>query len=320
MDIITHKMMTVYAVQCTRNLLFIIDFFSVCFMKSKLTRSVSTYILIALLSGILAFLLYNATFSRPAKTYDTESDAATVRLLSSNLENRLQAAGSILNVTSQLPQVRNVPYAHLLNETSSTLHGIPQDADIEKRTVAQHILSNHKDFQIIVFIMPNGDIYFDEPYSRQEMSTLTNLGFRDYFQGALRTNDTFLGNVNASASSGQRQALIAVPVYSLEDNSTLAGVWTGGLDFDVLNSELQSLHLAEGKRVVYVDHNGKKIADSANSTEPEVSFANLTSFKKAIAGESGSIAERVGDENMTVTYAPVEAFHNTWAVLLIETG
>jgi hypothetical protein len=152
------------------------------------------------------------------------------------------------------------------------------------------------------------------------MSTLTNLGFRDYFQGATRANDTFLGNVNASASTGQRQALIAVPVYSLEDDSTLAGVWAGGLDFDVFNSELQSLNLPAGKRVVYVDQSGNKIADSAKDTDSDESFAFLTSFKKAIAGESGSEIERVGNENITVTYEPVEAFHNTWAVLLIDRG
>jgi hypothetical protein len=149
---------------CTRNLFFIIDVFAIGFMKSKLSRSVSAYVLIAILLGIIAFLLYNAALSNLGKTNDTESDATMVNLLSSNLENRLQAAGSILNVTSQLPQVRNVPYADTLGETLSTLHGIPKDADVEKRTVAQHILSSHKDFQIVLFIMPNGDIYFDEPY------------------------------------------------------------------------------------------------------------------------------------------------------------
>lgn len=286
------------------------------FMKSKVIASVSGCLLIALVLGVLPLSMNNAAFSQTIKTNDKESDALIVKLLSSNLNSRLQAAGSILNVTSQLPQVRNTSYAHLINET---LHGIPQDADIEKRQIAQNILSSHKDFQIIVFLMPNGDIYFDEPYWRQEVSNYTNLSFRDYFQGAIRTNDTYLGNVNTSASTGQRQALIAVPVYSLEDNSTLAGVWVGGLDFDVFNNELRSLNLDACKRVAYVDHNGNKIADSdANNTDPEESFANLTSFKKAIAGESGSTRERIGDKKMTVTYEPVEAFHNTWAVLLIE--
>jgi cell division protein FtsX len=53
-------------------------------------------------------------------------------ILAKNLENRIQKAGAILEITSKLPQVRDVPYAHLLNQTLNTLHGIPQYADIEK--------------------------------------------------------------------------------------------------------------------------------------------------------------------------------------------
>ena len=57
------------------------------------------------------------------------------------LENHLQKAGAILNVTSKLPQVRNVPYANLLNQTLKTLHGIPQYADMEKRQVAKNMIA-----------------------------------------------------------------------------------------------------------------------------------------------------------------------------------
>ena len=47
---------------------------------------------------------------------------------------------------------------------------------------------------IVVFIMPNGDIYFDEPYSIQQTLTNNQFAFRDYFQGVIRTNDTYLGD------------------------------------------------------------------------------------------------------------------------------
>jgi hypothetical protein len=50
-------------------------------------------------------------------------------ILAKNLEDHLKKAGAILDITSKLPQVRNVPYAHLLNQTLNTLHGIPQYAD-----------------------------------------------------------------------------------------------------------------------------------------------------------------------------------------------
>jgi cache domain-containing protein len=250
----------------------------------------------------------------------TQSTLTITNLLANNLENQLQKAGAILNITSQLPQVRNVSFAHLLNQTLKTLHGIPKDADIQKRQVAQNILSNYKGFQIIIFIMPNGDVYFDEPYSRQQISTTTNLAFRDYFQGVLKTHDIYLGDPSASVSSGQLQSVIAVPVYSLKDNSSLIGIWSGGIDFGVLSKELQSLNLtADGKRVVYVGHNGLKIADSdINKNKIHESFANLKSFKSAINGQFGSVIDTVNNTKMLVTYQPVRAFHNTWVVLLMQ--
>lgn len=244
------------------------------------------------------------------------------KILAKNLENRLQKAGALLEITSALPQVRNVSYAHFLNQTLDTLYGIPKDADIQKRQVAQSILSKYKDFQIIIFIMPNGDIYFDEPYSRQQASTTTNLAFRDYFKGVIRTNDAYLGDPTPSASSGQMQSVIAIPVYSLKDNSTIVGVWAGGIDFNVLNKELQSLNITSldnNTRVVYVGHNGQKIGDSdMNKSETAESFATLNSFKNAINGQSGSIIDMVDNTKMLVTYQPVNVFHNTWVVLLMQ--
>jgi hypothetical protein len=66
-------------------------------------------------------------------------------ILAHNLENHIQKAGAILEITSKLPQVRNLPYAHLLNQTLSTLHGIPQYSDIEKRQLGLSIISNNND-------------------------------------------------------------------------------------------------------------------------------------------------------------------------------
>ncbi|MGA8842594.1 MAG: cache domain-containing protein [Nitrososphaeraceae archaeon] len=244
-------------------------------------------------------------------------------ILAKNLENRIQKAGAILEITSKLPQVRDVPYAHLLNQTLNTLHGIPQYADIEKRQVVKNILSSNNDLYEIFFVMPNGNMYFLEPYSIQQSLTLNNYAFRDYFQGAIKTNDTYLGNVHATAAaSGARTAKIAVPVYSLKDNSSIAGVWAGSIDFKVLNKELQSLNLTsleDSMRVVYVDSKGQKIADSDinKSTIPE-SFSNLTGFNAAIGGQAGSTIDTVDNTKMLVAYQPVNAFHNTWVVLSMQ--
>src|SRR5439155_21957242 len=72
---------------------------------------------------------------------NTQSSMIITKLLANNLQYRLQKAGAILEITSKFPQVNNTSFAHLLNQTLTTLHGIPIDADIKKREIAQDILS-----------------------------------------------------------------------------------------------------------------------------------------------------------------------------------
>ena len=260
-------------------------------------------------------------------TTDSSSTYNNISLITNmlvkNLENRIHKAGAILEITSKLPEVRDVPNEQSLNQTLNSLHGIPQYADIEKRQVGSNILSSNKDLYEIFFVMPNGNMYLLEPYSIQQTLTLNNFAFRDYFQGAIKTNDTFLGNVhNTAAASGARTAKISVPVYSLKDNSTIVGVWASSIDFNVLSKELQSLNLTslgDSTRVVYVDSKGQKIADSDvnKSTIPE-SFSNLQGFKAALSGQTGSMIDKVDNIKMVVAYQPVNVFHNTWVVLLMQ--
>ncbi len=97
-----------------------------------------------------------------------------------------------------------------------------------------------------------------------------------------------------------------------------------GLNLTILSKSLQSLNLTDNERIVCVDRQGQKIADSGNglSLKPNTtlneSFADLQSFKNAINGESGSITEIINGTRMLVTYHPVKAFSNVWAVLSME--
>jgi hypothetical protein len=264
------------------------------------------------------------------KNIQQQSNILITKLLAKNLENHLQKAGAILEITSKLPQVRQIPFADMLNQTLKTLHGIPQNADIEKRQVANNIISAYDDLFEVFFIMPNGDIYLVEPYSIQKILTANNFAFRDYFQGAIKTNNVYIGNVISSkATTSNRTAVITIPVYSLKDNSTIVGVWAGALDFGNLNKEIQSFNITtsaennnnnnNNMRAVYVGHLGQKVADSdVNKSKTPESFATLQSFKNAINGQSGSIVDTVNSTKMLVTYKPVKAFNNTWAVLLMQ--
>ena len=87
----------------------------------------------------------NASNTTNNSTVTTTTNNLITNIFAKNLENHLQKAGAVLEITSKLPQVRNVPFAHLLNQTLSTLNGIPQHSDIEKRHLAKNIISTRDD-------------------------------------------------------------------------------------------------------------------------------------------------------------------------------
>jgi hypothetical protein len=252
-----------------------------------------------------------------------------VKLLADDLENRLNKSAAILEITGELPQVKDVSYA---SSISSELHGIPEDLDIAKRIVARDILASDKDFEAIFFLMPNGDMYMDEPYPRQQNLTGNNFAFRDYYKGAISTSDTYLGNVIISASSGLPQSIIAVPLYSSPNdnngnrnntnNITLLGIWSGGLNLTKFSETLQPLNLTDGERIVYVDQNGQKVADSNKKlfrTNQNESFANLQAFNNALQEQKpGSVMEMINGTRMLVFYEPVQFHSTTWAVLSLK--
>jgi hypothetical protein len=264
-----------------------------------------------------------ANMNNTTNSKDIQNNLLITNIMAKNLENRIQKAGAILEITGKLPQVRDVPYANLLNQTLNTLHGISENSDVDKRKIAQDILSNDKDFGAIFFLMANGDVYLVEPYKRQLNLTTNNLSFRDYYKGAVNTGGTYLGNVIKSASTGLPQVNIATPVFAedsmLTSNKTLVGIWGGGLNLTAFSEPLQALNLTNGLRIVYVDQFGQKIVDSdINKSTISESFANLNSFKNATSGQAGSTIDRVNNTKMLVTYQPVKVFSNTWAVILMQ--
>ena len=143
-----------------------------------------------------------------------------VQLLANHLETKLNKSAIILKIVSDIPQIRALPNASLINPS---FHGIPKDTEIQKRQIFQNILSIDKDFEVIFYLMPNGDMYFEEPYSRQENLTRDNFAFRDYYKGAVSTGDTYLGNAIISASSGLPAVLMSIPLYSANDSSSSSG-------------------------------------------------------------------------------------------------
>lgn len=238
-----------------------------------------------------------------------------VQLLANHLETKLNKSAAILEIVSKLPQIRTLPNASLIDPS---FHGIPIDADILKRQVAHNILSSDKEIEVVFFVMPNGDMYFEEPYLHQENLTRDNFAFRDYYKGAISTGDIYLGDLVISAASGHPQMYMAVPLYSDNGNikgdntENLIGLFTVGFTiFSTFNKTIQSLPLSENETAIYVDNNGQIIASSSpssyiNSKDQSDKISSLQSFNDVIGGKSGYNIENINDKDMLIVYAPVK--------------
>lgn len=257
---------------------------------------------------------------------DTKTDIL-LQTLSDSLKSRLEKAAAILEVTSNLPSIsEEVPDGVLLNETLEDLHGIPEEADASKRKVAQDILSKYNDFELIAYIMPNGDMYFTEPYHIQANYTRNNFAIRDYFKGAVSTNTTYLGEAYISAGTGNKGVTIALPIWSSQQlndgNASLIGIWEGDLNLQLLDDFLQRLNLTNNERIVIVDRSGLKLADSnKSSSNITESFANLQSFNNALTyrGEKlDSVVEVINGTEFHTSYYPVRVLSSMWVILFMQ--
>ena len=115
------------------------------------------------------------TNNNNSSLYQLANNGTLAKILSSNLVNYLNESASILQLTSMMPEVSNVQYADKIN---SSLNGISDSHDVEKRQIADSILKYVDTFEAITYLLPNGDLYMEEPYDRQVGQSRDNFAFR----------------------------------------------------------------------------------------------------------------------------------------------
>jgi hypothetical protein len=185
-----------------------------------------------------------------------ENSMRDLRTLALATEEKFSAMSSLMTLISKLPQLSGASH---VSEMTPELHGVPENMEIQKRLVAKHILSQNTDIEAVAFILPDGEMYVEEPFNRQMNLTRTNFAFRDYFQGALTNNGAaYLGEVYISASSGPSTSATAVPVLS--QDGKLEGVWIGLLHLQNLDGFAKEMFEGDdGRRFVYADQHGHEV-------------------------------------------------------------
>jgi hypothetical protein len=259
-----------------------------------------------------------------------DNNILKIKFLANDISNRINIIASILENTSKLHDVKNIPYANSINKT---LHGIPDNLDTAKRKIAQQIIlqNSNSSFVSIAFLLSNGDIYMVEPYDRQLKLPINNLAHRDYFIGAVTTHKPFLSQVFTTPVDGSNVATVSVPIYSKGNNSnsnaSLIGTWNGYININrvfqqAINDELTNSSKNKNMSNNYNEHiflvdDAGNIAGQYRQYNTKF-FTDLQSFKDAIAGKSGSKVETENNIKTMIFYYPVKFHSTTWAVLLIK--
>ena len=237
------------------------------------------------------------------------------------LESKVTKLATALQIASNLPQIIQPPDINLIDPK---VNGIPEDADMEKRKITKILLNQFNEFSSIVFSLNNGNVYFVEPFERQLNLTTNNLSFRDYYQVVEQTIKTYLSDAIISKATGRNLAVIATPVINKEND--IRGILYGSINFNNYDKFLQSLNLQNNTRLILIDKNGVKLGDSnkneisilKKSHEKKELFSNLTSFKLAFGGKSGSIVEQFDGKENQITFLPYDLFQNKRILLLIQ--
>lgn len=286
-------------------------------------------------------------FSYPQMTNQSkqilQNQNNTLTVLASTIEDELNQAIDILNITARDPAVSNTLYA---NNISTKYMGIPEDQDVSKRQIAKEIMMIDKDFENVYFLLPNGNIYIGEPYENQKQLPRLNYADRDWYKGisglvmSAATKDQNKTNINTqnslayvssvfmSASINKPAIGLAVPVY---DNNwkiskpSLLGYWVGILTLDKFQKIIDSLNLANGQKIIVFDHNDTALIDSSindstksNSNEKNLtSFYNLASVKNALMGEKGIVTDTINGTKAISLYRPIDAHSHTWGILFL---
>src|SRR5215208_1524437 len=237
------------------------------------------------------------------------------------LESKVTKLATALQIAISLPQILE---HHDVNLIDPKVNGIQEDADLEKRKIAKTLLDQFNEFSSIGFLLNNGDVYFVEPFERQLNLTINNLSFRDYYQVVNQTKKTYLSDAIISKATGRNLAVIATPVIDKEND--MRGILYGSINFNNYDEFLQSLNLQNNIRLILIDKNGVKLGDSnknetsilKESHEKKEMFSNLTSFKLALEGKSGSIIEKFEGKESQITFLPYDLFQNTRILLLFQ--
>ena len=268
--------------------------------------------------GTIIILIYTESQIKTVSENIIERQTNEVNVLASKTTLRLSDAVTILAITGNLPQVTSAPNPSLIRENN---HGVPSNVESGKRFVAKAIMQQYPNFETVSFLLPNGDVYFVEPFASQKNITLKNFAFRDYYKGVVASDKPYLSQIIRSNATGHLISALAFPIHAID--GSLVGIWIGALDLKDINKTVRELSSAQ-ELVVYADQQGHKVASTNEQSfmdlfhNSEYVYTNITAIKNGMANRSGYTIEPINGVKTFVSYAPIHAISTNWVALSFQ--
>lgn len=267
----------------------------------------------------------NSDISQKRNDSNLSSGLTNMSLISTVSQKIQEEVTNLMNYVSQSNNDNNkvgrIPMIDLTSAMISKYHGIPSYLDVERRNEAKSLLENNPSLSYVGLLLPNGERYFGEPYYPYQInSSISNFAFRDHFIEAVKTKQPYLSNVLKTVTTGESVAILADPIYAdKEFENRLVGVMVLGVNLTYFDGILNSILPPDNNntRIMILDNNGGKIADSKQHKKTIESFDNLQSFKEAKLGISGVKEEKIQNNNMSIFYLPIKFAQSSWIILVM---
>lgn len=280
-------------------------------------ESLSRNFILVLVCTFIVFLVVIVLYVQDQIKLQTEiieSDRLKIiNQIASRTELRINNAVVIMEILSKNQHIVNPPSVALIDDN---IHGIPEDVDVNRRNVMRDAFDYYGGFQNMLFLIPNGDVYINEPFFFQKNMTVSNFEFRDWYKEVIDTKDVVVSDVVVSKSSNKPNVVIAVPIFS--QDKLFQGILTGSLSLDVIEEKLEELKSYTNERILIIDDKRTVVADSDHILKGQSVTLGIDAISNSFSNKHGIVIDTVNGTKMVVAYHPIKIGQDTWAILSME--
>jgi PAS domain S-box-containing protein len=283
-------------------------------MSEPLPRNFILILCGTIIVFVVAIVLYTQEQIRQQTEIIESERLITINQIASSTELRIDNAIKILQILSKDEGISSPPSATSIDDK---LHGIPENLDIDRRKEMRTVFDIYGGFQNMLFLLPNGDVYINEPFFFQKNLTVSNFAFRDWYKEVVATHDVVVSDVVISKSSGKPNVVIALPVFS--QNGSFQGILTGSLNLDMIQEKLEELKSYSGERIIIMDGARTVVADSAGILKGRsLPFEIIVFHDDAIPDEDRITIDTINSTKMVVAHDHIKTAQKTWTIISIQ--